>query len=171
MASRNNSKAGDRGGSRVFASVGYDPPFNARSAIAPVVLVESPCLGPKRRRPARHSQWVSQSRLYGFAKVLLGDQAGSFLRESANQYEFVEDVIFANTFFALEETGLPRPTPQSEKYYTIKCWDRTDWPHAPSRLFREIKNTFVGAREQARLGIEETDSCYSIFPFCYAYPM
>jgi len=58
--------------------------------------------------------WQSFSQSDGqseFSNSLTAEQrAGISIEIMRNQYELVEDVIFANTFFALEETGLAYPS-------------------------------------------------------------
>jgi hypothetical protein len=63
-----------------------------------------------------------------FSPQLAADQRLALEREiMTNQYELVEDVIFANTFFALEETGLAYPSlspDASEETRKLDAWLR-----------------------------------------------
>ena len=63
-----------------------------------------------------------------FSPQLAADQRLALEREiMTNQYELVEDVIFANTFFALEETGLAYPSlspDTSEETRKLDAWLR-----------------------------------------------
>lgn len=72
--------------------------------------------------------FIRSDGLSEFSPQLAADQRLELERQiMTNQYELVEDVIFANTFFALEETGLAYPSVSpdgSEETRKLDAWLR-----------------------------------------------